>query len=230
MGIKTKKWKWASTNHIFPSVLFAMLINVVLFGLMPGLVRTVPDKPEFEDSHHFVQVIRIKRPETSVTKKEKKKPPKPEKKELRSLEERLSMPKPIQKKIRLPFELNTKLPAGPQTLSMPGIDMLSLNAPDFRDAYDINEIDGVLTPLAKIPPIYPMRAKRLSIEGSVRVRFLVNEEGTIEDIEVIEADPPDVFETSVFNCVSKWRFKPGTIEGIPVKTWAETVVRFELEN
>jgi protein TonB len=30
-------------------------------------------------------------------------------------------------------------------------------------------------------------------------------------------------------CVSGWRFKPGTVEGMPVKAWAETTIRFKLE-
>lgn len=206
----------------------AVLINIVLFGLMPGLIRSVPNKPDLA-ALESIQVIRIKRPDTSVVKKENRKPPKPEKKEVKPLRD-LAKLTPMQKKIHLPFELNTKLPSGPQTLSMPALSLLALDSSAFGDAFGVDEIDGPLTSLAKIPPIYPMRAKRLAIEGEVTVKFLVNESGLVDHIEIINATPPDVFEKSVFNCVSKWRFKPGTVEGIPVKTWAETTIRFELES
>jgi protein TonB len=33
----------------------------------------------------------------------------------------------------------------------------------------------------------------------------------------------------VESCVLSWRFNPGTVEGVPVDAWAETVVRFELQ-
>lgn len=211
-------------------VLFGVLINITLFGMMPGLIRTVPDKPQLTEILHPVQVIRIKRPDTQVNKKTPKELPKPEKKEIRPIEKSITISKPLQNKIHLPFELNTKLPVGPQTISMPALEMLSINAPDLKSTYGMHDLDGPLTPLSRIPPIYPLRAKRLSIEGSVTVKFLVNESGLVDQIKILDANPPDVFDKSVIACVSKWRFKPGTIESTPVRTWVETTIRFELES
>ncbi|MBU0994892.1 MAG: energy transducer TonB [Proteobacteria bacterium] len=211
-------------------VLFGVLINITLFCMMPGLIRIVPDKPVFDDNLHAVQVIRIKRPDSQVQRKKPKELPKPEKKEIRPTEKNISLSKPLQNKIHLSFELNTKLPVGPQTLSMPSLELFSLNASGLKSAYGIHELDGPLTPLSKIPPIYPMRAKRLSIEGSVSVKFLVDENGLVAHIEILESTPSDIFNKSVIACISRWRFKPGTIEGIPVQTWVETMIRFELEN
>ena len=45
----------------------------------------------------------------------------------------------------------------------------------------------------------------------------------------MESKPPGIFDKSVIQCVSGWRFKPGTIEGMAVKAWAETTIRFELQ-
>ncbi len=64
----------------------------------------------------------------------------------------------------------------------------------------------------------------------VKVRFLVNNQGQVEQPRVVEARPENVFEKSVVNCVLKWKFKPGTVEGVPVNTMVETIIRFELEK
>ena len=60
--------------------------------------------------------------------------------------------------------------------------------------------------------------------------FRSNTQGRVEQLKVIESDPDGVFDKSVINCVSQWKFKPGTVEGEPVNTMAETTIRFELEK
>jgi protein TonB len=197
---------------------------------MPALIQMVPEKPDFKNTCESIQVIRIKHPDTVVRKKEKLKPQKPKKKDIQKHNRPLKISKPIKRKIHLPFKLNPKLVSGAQTLSVPSIEMLSMKIPDLKNAYGVHEIDAPLTPLVKIPPMYPIRAKRRTIEGWVRVRFLVDKEGSVEHVEILKADPVSFFETSVLNCISRWRFKPGTVEGIPVKTWAETTIHFEMEN
>lgn len=204
----------------------AVFINVTLFALMPGLIQRVPDRPDLE-AVESIQVVRVKRPDTAVRKKEKK-PPKPEKKEIIKDRKPLSVSRPKQQKIRLPFQLNPHLAEGPQTFSVPPLDMLALG-PGMTGAYGVNELDGPLTPLVRIPPMYPIRAKRLGTEGSVNVQFLVDSEGRVCHVEILSATPEEIFETSVINCVSRWRFKPGTVDGKAVNTWAETTIRFELD-
>jgi len=218
------------THWIIP-VLFGLVINFTLFGMMPGLIRTVPDKPQFQENFHPIQVIRIKRPDTPVNTKQAKVQPKREIKEKKFVEKKISITNPVlQNKIYLPFELNSRLPTGPQTIAMPALEFISMRPPDITSSYGVHDIDEPLTPLSKIPPIYPMRAKRLSIEGSVSVKFLVNETGRVDTIEILDAKPSKIFDDSVMSCISKWRFKPGTIEGIPVKIWVETTIHFELER
>ena len=59
--------------------------------------------------------------------------------------------------------------------------------------------------------------------------FTVNEQGLVEDIRILEAEPDRIFNDSVIQCLSAWRFKPGRIGGDPVRTRVSTRIRFELK-
>jgi len=109
------------------------------------------------------------------------------------------------------------------------MDKFSITAPPFTGVFLASELDSPLTPLAKIPPIYPLRAARRGIQGWVRVQFVVNTSGGVENPEILEADPDQIFDASVINCVAQWKFKPGTMEGVAVSTLAQTTIKFQLE-
>jgi periplasmic protein TonB len=52
----------------------------------------------------------------------------------------------------------------------------------------------MLMPLQRIEPVYPYRAQQAGIEGAVTLRFSVDAEGRVQDVEVIEAKPKRQFE------------------------------------
>lgn len=205
----------------------SVFLNISLFGLMPGLIQGVPDRQEKMDDIKQIQVIRVKKPPTPPSKKEQEDKPKPTKSLTKSLVNPVT-PKPVNLKPRLAFELNAKLPAAPLDLVMPGLEHFSMDPPKI--CYTMGEIDSPLVALVKIPPIYPIRATRRSIEGFVTVEFLVTNQGCVEDLHIIEASPKGIFDQSVIQCVSHWKFKPGTVQGFPVATQARTTIRFELEQ
>jgi protein TonB len=51
----------------------------------------------------------------------------------------------------------------------------------------------------------------------------------VADIKILAADPEKVFDKSVIDCVSRWRFQPGRVQGIPVAALAQTTIKFQLE-
>ena len=105
----------------------------------------------------------------------------------------------------------------------------NLNLPKLKSVFGLAELDKPLIPLVRIPPVYPLSAKRMGIEGWVRVRFIVDEKGNVRDIKIIKSHPKGVFEDATIRAVSKWKFTPGTVEGVPVKTLVETTIKFRLE-
>ena len=77
--------------------------------------------------------------------------------------------------------------------------------------------------------VYPYQAQRFSITGYVKAGFVVDEEGSVSGIEIIESIPEGIFDESVRNALVRARFRPGTIDGEPVATRVVQVIRFDLE-
>ena len=212
------------------ATVFSLALNTVLFDLMPGLIDVNPGRPEYEQYMEKVNVIRIKRLETPARKKEKKHKVSPKEETKRLIRKKaVYTNRPMKQVVDLPFEINPKLSAVSSALPVLPMETVALGDLGLKGLYGIGEIDHPLTPLVQVPPIYPMSARQRGIEGLVKVRFIVNEQGRVDNIKILESRPEKVFDTSVVRCVSAWRFSPGTIEGVPVKTWVQTTIRFDLE-
>lgn len=67
-----------------------------------------------------------------------------------------------------------------------------------------NELVAVSTP----QPAYPPEARRSRTSGEVVLRFTVNTDGSVGDIDVVSARPRGVFERSAQAAVRRWRFQP----------------------
>lgn len=88
--------------------------------------------------------------------------------------------------------------------------------------------DTSSTPLVRVEPDYPPRAKQRGIEGWVIVQFTITPIGTVDNPSVIEANPPGIFEQSALRAVRRWRFNPQVVNGKPVARTTKTRIRFEL--
>jgi len=213
-------WLWSG--------LIAVGLNLGMFLFLPYMVDPEPPQATLEDVIPFVNVIRMKQPEKEVRRKPVE-PPKPP--EVKPIPTPQKVPaRPFQKRLVLPFELNPLLPKGPASLELPPLESVPLkDIGAFQGTFALGQLDGPLTPLAKIPPVYPIRARRKQIQGWVKVAFIVDKTGKVGEVTILKAEPPGLFEKSVDQCVRSWQFKPGTVEGMPVRTKVETTIQFRLE-
>jgi protein TonB len=209
-------------NGIAPAASLALLVNLCLFALLPLLLDRHSGARSYEEIIP-VNFIRI-RPE--IQKPPEEKPPEREKPPLKVLP-RLSQqaPKPRQLKLETPdlsFEINPKLDMGMAVAPPPEPEPV-------KDFFDQGEVDQLPMTVFRMKPLYPFRAKRLGIEGNVRVKFLVDAAGRVSHVNILESNPPGVFDESVLKALPSWRFTPGELGGKAVNTWMSTVIQFELE-
>jgi protein TonB len=94
--------------------------------------------------------------------------------------------------------------------------------------FESYELDQAPRPIVKAPPAYPFRAREQGIEGVVQVKILVNADGSVGQVLIMEARPRDTFDDAVLAAVPNWRFEPGVIGGKRVTAWVVTALRFQL--
>ncbi len=219
------------------AVLISIALNIVLFGLMPTLIRMAPQKQNIKTTFKPLQIIRVHPRQMPPERKEMKKHSPATKEKIN----RKNLIKVFQQKNQVlkpkmffgknpKFSLNSALNSdNPGPGKMPVINF-TMTGPVLKDKYRIEELDTPVIPIVKIPPLYPAVAMRNNIEGWVKIRFIITDRGVVKNIHIIKAIPGKIFNTSVINCVSKWRFKPGKVGGVPVNTMVETSIRFKLSN
>jgi TonB family protein len=59
-----------------------------------------------------------------------------------------------------------------------------------------------------VEPIYPRLAQIKQLVGSVTMRFTVNEDGSIGDIEITKSTPEQVFDDAAVTALSQWQYEP----------------------
>jgi len=95
--------------------------------------------------------------------------------------------------------------------------------------FESYELDQAPKAIVRVPPLYPYAAREKNIQGAVQVRMLINPDGSVGQVQVLDARPPGIFEDAVKRTVPQWRFSPGKIEGRPVAAWVVTTIRFNLD-
>jgi TonB family protein len=63
--------------------------------------------------------------------------------------------------------------------------------------------------LERPQPAYPTLAGSAGVEGKVRLRFDVRDDGAVGNVRVVESTPPLLFDAVALYAVSGWRYEPG---------------------
>jgi len=88
--------------------------------------------------------------------------------------------------------------------SLPGTDGVSI------------PLSRYMVPLVRATAPYPTRALQRGIQGFVELSFTVNEQGRVENPEVLYAEPEGYFERAALNSIRKWQYSPAMDDGVPV--------------
>lgn len=82
-------------------------------------------------------------------------------------------------------------------------------------------------PIVRVEPEYSEEARKAKYSGTVLLSFVVNTDGTTSDFHV-ERSLGMGLDQKAIEAVQKWRFRPGTSKGVPVRVRADIVVTFRL--
>lgn len=91
-------------------------------------------------------------------------------------------------------------------------------------------VDVVPAPLFEGSLEYPPRARRKNQEGFVVINMLINSDGIVEKVKVLESEPMGVFDSATVEWARNLKFTPAYYNGKPVKTWARRRIPFKLSG
>jgi protein TonB len=205
------------------AVTFALLINLLLFLAMGAMVRHSQLRL---DPAQVVSVVDFVRPSEPQPPPPAHRSPSPEPPRPRALVplprvQAAALPRPDRPRIPAPkVELDLGLPP----IGTPYLGEMA--APTAPEVISARELMATLT----LPPRYPPAARAGGTEGFVEVEFTVTAEGATEDIHVIAAHPPGVFDEATERAIRGWRFQPHRSNGRPVEARVRQRVDFRLDQ
>lgn len=87
-----------------------------------------------------------------------------------------------------------------------------------------------LTRTRYVPPDFPLEARKSGTEGWVDLQFLVNTDGSVNDVKVVGAQPVGIFEQAAIDAVRHWHYQPLMRAGQAVSQRARVRLRFAMQR
>lgn len=78
----------------------------------------------------------------------------------------------------------------------------------------------------RVVPVYPEPARRMRIEGTVRLRAVIGRDGTVQSLEILSGHP--MLAKAAVAAVREWRYRPTLLRGEPVEVETFITVIFTL--
>ena len=143
------------------------------------------------------------------------------------------LPVPLEVPEQLPFIEHTSVPVEPVDIPVVPID---LELGDIVPPVAVPELvepgePGLVLPVAiyRPDPDYPELAIRTRQSGRVVLRAVIDNGGSVGDIEVLLSPVPDLgFRAAAIEAVRQWRYQPGELRGRTVSVRMTVVVDFSL--
>ncbi|MBV9670390.1 MAG: energy transducer TonB [Acidobacteriales bacterium] len=84
------------------------------------------------------------------------------------------------------------------------------------------------TVLERVQPQYPAAAKLAHLEGEVVLRAIISRDGSIESIRPISGSR--MLTGAAIDAVRRWRYRPYSLNGVPVEVETIITVNFKLNS
>ncbi len=191
-------------------------VAVLMFLGMAAMVAPPDDFSLNREEPVLVDFSSRRQDSASETRSRKKPPPPPEAPVTPQSNTQDQTPAPVTAPALSLSPLSTDLSVGDLVSSSGLLDGVSV-------------ADAEVAPLVRPPAVYPARAKMRNIEGSVTARLTIRPDGTVSDVEIIQAEPEGVFEREAMRAMYRYRFSPKMVNGEAVTQTATQTLEFSLQ-
>lgn len=199
----------AKSSLYITSVVLGLPVTLSLFFLMAKLISQPTDLGKSSDDQ-VIDFIRSSS-QTSVQTRTRKMPEKP------------AEPKAAPDMPKMNINTNVDAPQPQMAMTAPiATDSLSFGSGPYLGGGvggggGAGGGDRTAMPLVRIEPQYPRKAAMSGKEGWVQLKFDINEVGGVENVSIIKANPPRLFNQSAKRALLKWKYKPKIVDGKPQK-------------
>ena len=199
------------------ALLIAALVNVLLFSLMQYMISQHSMRAISTSEVLRIDYVRTQPEELVQPRREQRPPPeRPEPQERPPEVESIA----TETIAEIPPMQIPPIQPSPAP-SIGGAFIGEASGPQWIDA-------GQLVALTRVPPEYPAHARMRRIEGHVDVEFVVDTEGRVREISVINSEPPGIFDRAAMNSIRHWRFQPRRQDGRAIEVTARQRIEFNL--
>lgn len=201
------------------SLISALLLTLLMFWFMQKMIQNGGDGLSEKMAYKLIEFVQVA---------QKSSPP---------IEKKVLPQEPEPPKAPPKTPTNVAQTSVAQQNSIPPMNLSSMShfghgigIPMLNKPMKLAKIDTALTPMIQIKPIYPSKAKRMELEGYVKVRLEVDTTGKVTKITILEAKPQNVFEHAAQKALRRWKFRARTIEGKPVAQSGVLTLKFTLDD
>ena len=99
--------------------------------------------------------------------------------------------------------------------------------PEADTWYPAKQLDMLPVAKVEVQPQYPERAAADSVGGEVTLLLLVDEMGEVRERNVVEADPPGVFDEAALAAFEDVHFQPAMKDGRRVRSRVVVTLTFD---
>lgn len=170
-------------------------------------------------------------------------PPPPERlpEPVRQLPQTPSISRPDVPKQVIPTPIPRQPVFAERTVTPPVGPVAGSNPEPVRRVVDVPPREPIRTPVrvdsawdprfaGAMQPPYPPSEERAEREGSVQVRVTIGADGRVVAAERLSATSDAFWRVTERQALSRWRFRPATVDGRPVQSSKVLSVRFRLDG
>ncbi|AQT61658.1 energy transducer TonB [Cellvibrio mixtus] len=203
------------------SLVAAVVLGLLVFVAMQALIATDGMFQEPDKSHTYLNFVRVDTSNDDVNTKDRRLPEPPPPPETPP-----DVPDLSNQMMATNTNLNMDMPKiGTQVSGGSGPFLGTLSAGDGMSGFDTDVI-----PVVRVPPAYPQRAKQAKLEGKVTMAVTIRPDGTVADVQVIESNPPRLFDQAAIQAMQRWKFRPKIVNGKPEAQRARQTIDFKLSQ
>ena len=188
------------TRHLVGITIVILVHAVVIYALVTGLARKAVEVIKKPLTATIIEEIKLPPPPPPPPKKvevQPKTPPPPEQPYIPPPD----IPPPV-----VPTE---SVIAAPVTTPPPAPYVIAPPPPPTPAPAPKPAVRKGITPIVRVEPVYPREAIRAGVQhGLVLARLQVDEKGLVTAVNIVESNPPRVFDREVVRALSQWKFQP----------------------